>query len=293
MEPYSKGVVSIKKLALLVVILAAAWAAYGYFYGDTAIPPKTEAVKKAGVQKESMNLAVYYVKYTNNDAYLVRETHHVPYSENGPAAAISELVSGVPKTGGAVRVLPPGTRLLGVDIKDSLATVNFSPEVLSANVGSSGEALGIQSIVNTLTEFAQIREVSFQVEGRADGRIRDWWGHVGLYEQPFKRNLDKVYEPAIWVSHPAEGQAAGVPLLVRGSARVFEGAVHARLLDASGRKIAEESTAAPRGTPGRWDFEMKFTFNPPGKGNGVLEVYRAGPKGEPPADTVKIPIQWP
>lgn len=240
-----------------------------------------------------MNLAVYYVKYTNNDAYLVRETHLVPYSENGPAAAISELIGGVPKTAGAVRVLPQDTRLLSIDIKDSLATVNFSPEVLKANVGSSGEALGIQSIVNTLTEFPQIREVSFQAEGRVDGRTRDWWGHVGLYEQPFKRNLDKVHEPAIWVTHPAEGQVAGVPLLVRGSARVFEGAVHARLLDAGGRKIAEESTPASQGIPVRWDFEMKLTFNPPGKGNGVLEVFKVSPKGEPTPDSVKIPIQWP
>lgn len=268
---------------------------YGCFSGKNDTPPKPpETVKKPVSPKETViNLAVYYVKYKENDAYIVREIRQVPYTEDGPRAAVNELISGVPKTDGAVRVLPQGTRLLGIIINDGLATVNFSKEVLNANVGSSGEVLGIQSIVNTLTEFPQIREVSFQVEGGLDGRARDWWGHVGLYEQPFKRNLDKVFEPAIWVTHPASGQAAGVPLLVKGSAKISEGAISTRLLDSNGKKIAEGSAAASQGTNGRGDFEIKLTFTPPGKGSGILEVYRTGPKGGPPMDTVKIPILWP
>lgn len=255
-----------------------------------AVPP---APPKAPEQKADIGLALYYVKYTANDAYLVREIHQVPYTEKGPEAAIGELIISAPRTEGAVRILPPDTRLLGISLKDGRAVVNFSSQVLAANVGSSGEALGIQSLVNTLTEFPQIREVSFQVEGSSEGRARDWWGHVGLYEQPFKRSLDKVLEPAIWVTHPVDRQAAGVPLLVRGSAKDFEGSVNARLLDSGDRKIAEEKVAAPQFSAGRWDFEMKLTFTPPGKGSGLLEVYRTGPGGGEPQDTIKIPIQWP
>ncbi len=271
----------------------AATVTYGCYSPKAAAPPSPAPAAKAGIQKETFDVALYYVKTKDNDTYLVREIHRVPYTEDGPRAAINELIKSDPKTEGAARTLPPDTRLLGISVKDGLATVNFSKEVLSANVGSAGEALGIQSIVNTLTEFPQIREVSFQVEGKVDGRTREWWGHVGLYEQPFKRNLDKVMEPAVWVTHPAVGQAAGVPLLVKGSARAFEGTVNARLLDPAGKQIAEDRIQFSREVGGRVDFEMKLTFTPPGKGSGTLEVYRVGSGSDTPADTVKIPIQWP
>ncbi|MFZ5650821.1 MAG: Gmad2 immunoglobulin-like domain-containing protein [Bacillota bacterium] len=255
--------------------------------------PDINKVQKMAEAPKEMDIAVYYVKSSDSDAYLVREIHRVPYTEDGPRAAVNELIGGNPKTPGAARVLPPGTRILGAKINDGLATVNFSKEVLNANVGSAGEALGIQSIVNTLTEFPNIKEVSFQVEGKAEGRAMDWWGHVGLYEQPFKRRLEKVHHPAIWVTHPVAGQVSGVPLLVKGSARVFEGRVNARLIDESGKKVAEGSAAATRGAPERGDFEIKITYTPPGKGKGTLEVFWISPRDGSPQDVVKIPIQWP
>lgn len=278
---------------MVTVLLAATAASCGYGPSKTTSPPTPFGAGKASAQEKTVSLALYYVKFKDNDAFLVREIHRVPYTEDGPRAALNELINSAPVTEGAVNVLPAGTRLLDVSVKDGLATVNFSREVLSANVGATGEALGIKSIVNTLTEFPEIREVSFQVDGKLDSRAREWWGHVGLYEQPFKRDLDKVEEPAIWVTHPSPGQAAGVPLLVRGSARSFEGMVTARLQDSAGKTIAEERTAVTREVDGRVDFEMKLTFTPPGKGTGTLEVYRSDSGGRLPGNSEKITIQWP
>ncbi len=274
---------------VLSIVFLAYWL---YSNGSGESPQTTPDIKKAEDKKLSMNLAIYYVKITGSDAYLVREIHSVPSNDDGPGSAISELIGGEPKTPGAHRILPADTRLLGITIKEGLATVNFSSEVLKAGVGSTGEALGIQSIVNTLTEFPQIREVSFQVEGRSDGRAMDWWGHVGLYGQPFNRNIEKVHQPAIWVTHPVAGQISGVPLLIKGSARISEGSVKAQLLEENGKKIAEGSAAPPR-TAGRNDFEIHLTFTPPAKGNGTLEVFWNTSGDESPRDTVKIPIQWP
>jgi len=275
-----------------VVLSIVALALYWLHTGRSGEPQALPDIKKVEIKKESMDLAIYYVKITGSDAHLVREIHSVPYSDDGPGSAIKELIGGEPKTPGAERVLPADTRLLGISINESLAIVDFSSEVLKAGVGSTGEALGIQSIVNTLTEFPQIREVSFRMEGRSDGRAMDWWGHVGLYGQPFKRNLEKVHQPAIWVTHPVAGQVSGVPLLIKGSARIPGGRVKAHLLDENGKKIAEGTAASPT-TPGRGDFEINITYTPPGKGKGTLEVFWNSSGKEPPRDTVKIPIQWP
>ena len=243
-------------------------------------------------KRPPLSVAVYYLKITDQDEYLVREVHKLPDNKNILEAALQELVTGKPLTPGAYKVLPPQTKILGVNVEDGLATVNFSRQVLAANVGSKGEALGIQSIVNTLTEFSEIQRVSFLVEGKLDDRTRDWWGHVGLYEQPFERDLAWVFEPSIWVTHPVENQVIGVPLLIKGSARVFEGTVVCRLLDTKGKVLAKGCTTATMGAPGRGDFEIRLSFEPSLSGNGRVEVFWESPKDGSEKDKVVIPVRW-
>lgn len=241
---------------------------------------------------QTMQVAVYYVKMTDKDTYLVRETHNVPYTLQTARAALEELINGTPVTKGAYRVLPSATKIKSVNIKDGLATVDFSSEVLKANVGSNGEAMGIQSIVNTLTEFPSIKQVAFRVEGRLDQRVQEWWGHVGLYNQPFHRNLDNVWEPVIWVTEPLPGTQVSSPLTVRGNARVFEATVNLRLTTEDGQKLAESCGQATAGAPQRGDFGSTLNFTPPATGNGYLEVFWASPKDGSELDTVRIPVQF-
>ncbi|NPV27362.1 MAG: spore gernimation protein [Firmicutes bacterium] len=246
----------------------------------------------AQIPTPKANVAVYYLKMTERDAYLVREVHQVEPAPGVVQAALYELIKGTPVTPGAKRVLPPETKILGVKIDQGLATVNFSAEVLKANVGATGEALGITSIVNTLTEFPNIKKVSFLVEGKLDERAKDWWGHVGLYKQPFSRNLQVVHEPAIWVTAPAPGQVITSPVEIRGSARVFEGTVNARLKDTSGRILAQGFTTATQGAPGRGDFQLKLDFKPTGPGKGQIEVSWISPKDGSELDKVVVPVEW-
>jgi len=241
---------------------------------------------------EPLKAAVYYVKIQNQEEYLVREIHPLPETKDNLKAAAQELITGEPLTKGAERIFPAGAKILGVTVENGLATVNFSREVLQASVGSEGEALGIQSMVNTLTEFPEVRAVSFQVEGKLDARTKDWWGHVGLYNQPFHRDLSKVYEPAIWVTHPVENQLVSVPLLVKGNARVFEGAVFIRLKDKNGKILAEGQTTAAKGAPERGDFELSLKFEPPPPGQGSLEVFEKSAKDGSERNKVTVPVRW-
>ncbi|MDI9466566.1 MAG: GerMN domain-containing protein, partial [Bacillota bacterium] len=120
---------------------------------QTEQPDKSDQNDSAQKQE----IAVYYLKSTDQEIYLVREVHQVEKTTEVAQAALNELIKGDPITPDAYRVLPEDTRILGINIDNGLATVDFSPEVLRANVGSSGEGLGIASIVNTLTEFPTIQ----------------------------------------------------------------------------------------------------------------------------------------
>ena len=246
------------------------------------------------VKKEPavIDVAVYYVKYTDNDMYLVREVHTVKETSRILETAVEELIRGKPQTKGAFTILPPDTEVLEISVTDKLATVNFSKEVLNANVGSGGEALGIQSIVNTLTEFETIDRVAFEVEGTLDERAKDWWGHVGLEQQPFTRDLSRVWEPPIWVNEPVPNQIVSSPLTVRGSARVFEATVNLRLRTDDGKILGELFTTATEGAPGRGEFEATIEYASPSGAKGTLEIFSISPKDGSEKDKVQIPLHF-
>lgn len=239
-----------------------------------------------------IDLPVYYVKITENEACIVREVHQVPYTEEVIKAALEELINSAPVTTGSSRVLPAETKIRAVSVKDGLTTVDFSRDVLNANLGAFNEELGIQSIVNTVTEVSGVQKVSFLVEGTLDQESKNWWGHVGLYEQPFTRDITRVDSPAIWVTNPAPGQKVTFPLEVQGSARVFEGTVNARLLDDSGKELASGFTTATSGAPERGDFNLSLSYQPNSTGTGKLEVYWESPKDGAATDVVEIPVSW-
>ena len=255
-------------------------------------PPSLQPGYEQGAQQKKLDMPVYYVKITENDAYLVREVHQVPYTKEVARAAIEELINGTPSTPGAMKVLPPATKIIGITIRDGMAAVNFSRDVLRANVGASGEALGIQSIVNTLTEFPSVQKVSFLVEGKVDQESINWWGHVGLHEQPFTRDVSQVNEPAIWVTAPTAGQKIISPLTIKGSARVFEATVNTRIVDESGQVLAQGFGTATEGAPGRGDFVITLLFPASQAGKGNLEVYWGSPRDGQDMDIVSIPVTW-
>lgn len=238
------------------------------------------------------DVVVYYPKITDNEAYLVREVHKVKKSSDLPKTAIEELIKGKPVTEGANQVIPSAAKVLGIKVDDQgIATVDFSSDVLNANVGAEGEMVGISSIVNTLTEFPNIKKVSFMVDGEAK-KAMDWWGHVGLYEQPFDRDLSIVYEPTIWVTSPAPGEVIANGFELAGSARVFEATVAYRVKDANGKELVKGFTMASEGAPGRGDFKTNVDFKPAGPGKGQLEVFWSSMKDGSDQDKVIIPVEW-
>ncbi len=253
---------------------------------ETPEPPQSETPVV-----ETMEVAVYYLKNSNNEMYLVREVHEVDKTEAVAQAALNELITGTPVSEGAINIFPADTKILGMKIEQGLATVDFSSEVLKANVGSSGEALGIASIVNTLTEFPTIERVEFTVDGEVDNGI-DWWGHVGLYEQPFSRDLSAVYEPVIWVTAPVAEELIKSPVKIKGTARIFEATVSFHLKDADGEIIAQGFTTATEGAPARGEFEGELDFQPSKAGKGQLEVFEVSMKDGSELNKVIIPVEW-
>ncbi|HOL17307.1 MAG TPA: GerMN domain-containing protein [Bacillota bacterium] len=99
--------------------------------------------------------------------YVAPVTRVVPFQEAVLRLALQELIRG-PLEGeqGAGRTLPAGTRLLNLELKNGVAIIDFSPEVLEHSPGGSlGGIVFIQSVVYTATQFPAVEAVQVLVTG--------------------------------------------------------------------------------------------------------------------------------
>lgn len=132
-------------------------------------PPQSEArVIQAPVKTEKKAQGHLTELYTmNQDGYVM------PYSVklSGKSLAKSSLESLIEDSATAAQlpkgtksVLPKGTKVLGMSIKEGVATANFSKEF--KNYKAEDEMKILNAITWTLTGFNNIKSVNLQIEGK-------------------------------------------------------------------------------------------------------------------------------
>ena len=125
-------------------------------------------------------------RISSNGAQLEVVSAKVPFEKSKEYSALNYLIT-APENKSFINPLNKAkVKLLSVDVDNKgLAKVNLSREILSLKGNSSlFEMLVIGSIVNTLTEFPEVKEVQILVEGKI---IETLTGHLDLSE-PVKRN---------------------------------------------------------------------------------------------------------
>ena len=110
--------------------------------------------------------------------FLVPITRDVPKTPAVARTVVEELIRGPEKDSGLGRVIPEGTRLRGIKLKDGLLTVDFSKELRDKHWGgSAGERLTIEAIVHSLGAVPGVKQVEILIEGQRGATIG---GHVIL-----------------------------------------------------------------------------------------------------------------
>lgn len=150
-------------------------------------PENTNAAEQQSASKPpadqgSMRLTVYFA--TQDAMNLVPEVHAVEKNDH-PAKTAVELLLAEPSSKQLVRVLPTGTKLKSLVVRDHVAYVDFTDKIIKNNGGGSAtEVLIVASIVNTLTEFPDIHKVQILVEGKT---VETLTGHMSV-GQPLSRS---------------------------------------------------------------------------------------------------------
>ena len=221
---------------------------------------------------------------------LVAVLREVPKSAATATAAISALLAGPTGAEAGDRqitsAVPDGSRLLGLTIKNAVATIDLSSEFESGG-GSASTLNRLGQVVYTLTQFSTVRSVVFQIEGRtvsvfgSEGVVFD--GPVGRADY-----LDLL--PRIFVDRPAFGAAIGNPARVAGSAQnIFEATFRITLLDGAGRTVADQMAMAEcMCASGK--FDVTVAYDVPKAQWGTLRVWDGSAKDGTPENIREYPV---
>jgi hypothetical protein len=181
--------------------------------------------------------------------------------------------------------IPAGTRLLGINIADGLATVDLSREFESGG-GSLSMTTRVAQVVYTLTQFETVDRVTI----RLDGKDVDAIGGEGVPAKNLTRDDFRDNTPLILVESPAPGAGVRSPLRVSGTSNTFEAALSWEVRDSAGKVIREGFATATSGT-GTWGtfaFEVDLTGLAPG---GItLVVFESSAKDGSPTNVYEVPL---
>lgn len=155
---------------------------------SSSVPAASSADAGSNAQKKKEY--TFQVYYPNSDGTKLVAVKRSAEAEKGGdyALAVNSLLSGT-EDKDLVPIFPKTARLIGIEVSNGIAKVNFSSSLKKDFVGgSTGETLLIASLVNTLTEFPEIKSVQLLIDGKA---VETLAGHMDL-SNPIKRMDDLI-----------------------------------------------------------------------------------------------------
>ncbi|MGH3023866.1 MAG: GerMN domain-containing protein [Gaiellaceae bacterium] len=257
------------------------------------VPPPTTTGAEGEGQGEGVEgedgVVTYQVWWANDDGLFVSYRTQARTPRVGTAAieAVLEGPTELEQDNGLSTAVPEGTQLLGLTIDDGIARVDLTSEFESGG-GSASMQTRLAQIVYTITQFPTVEGVLFSL----DGEPIDVLGGEGVViDHPLTRQDYIDLLPPILVTAPTFDTETGSPVVVRGSANVFEANVTVKVLDQNEDVIAETFTTATCGTGcrGTYRVAVPFEIDHPQEGWIVVHDDDAAGAGRPPHE-VRIPV---
>jgi germination protein M len=100
------------------------------------------------------------------------------YSYSDMETAVLELMRGPKQASGLKNAMPQGVGLLGISLKDGVATINMTGEFNEVLKNSDGGEAAIKALVLTCSQFDDVKQVKIQVEGEHFELDSDAWSRL-------------------------------------------------------------------------------------------------------------------
>ena len=119
---------------------------------------------QASVDPAAMQTVSLY--FPGDSSSLIVPVTRMVYGPNDLSTAVLELTKGPSAQSPLDNALPSGCGLIGVNVKDGVATLNFTKDFMNIAQESDGGRVALRALVLTCTQFEGVDSVAVQVEGQ-------------------------------------------------------------------------------------------------------------------------------
>lgn len=144
--------------------------------------------KPAVTQTEKHTVTVYRLPADGTEKLYAEKVTVEGGSNEQPLLALEALINTKPQDEKLVNAFPQGLKILSLTVDKGVAVVDLSKEIYNIEAGSYTEMMLTQAMTNTLTEFPNIKEVTFLIEGKKEASIK---GHIDLLDA-FERDTTMI-----------------------------------------------------------------------------------------------------
>ena len=139
-----------------------------------AAPPSNQSSATAEAPQKMRTASLYFVHIDDSGSISSqRVKRNIPLSDSPIQDTLEQLIKGPSESelrANLISLIPSGTKLRGISVRGSTAIVDFSDSFLYNRYGKEGYVAQLRQVVYTLTEFSNISDVQFLI----DGKTRDF-----------------------------------------------------------------------------------------------------------------------
>jgi spore germination protein GerM len=156
---------------------------------EPAQPTAKPASSTAAPVPKTVNRSIYFIKFDEENGVILRTkvSRTLPVTDSPLLDALNALLRGTTAAEEKQELrslIPPGTRVLSATVRGSTAYVSFSEDFQFNVNGIEGYIAQLQQLIWTITEFPNVNDVQFLIEGR---RV-DYLGEGIRIGGPLSRN---------------------------------------------------------------------------------------------------------
>ena len=181
-----KIVMYVSILILISIVLGAGFLIYKNNKKNKSI--NQEYIPQQEITDEQLRQTVITLYFLNLDTgTIMPEARKIDAKEliKEPYKVLIELLINGPKSEKMAKLIPDGTKLNKIEIKNDCIYIDFSNEFINEQkLGKEQEELIIKSIVNTVTELKEINSVVILIDGKENQEFPD--GQIN-FKEIFKR----------------------------------------------------------------------------------------------------------
>jgi hypothetical protein len=206
-----------------------------------------------------------------------------------PTAVLEELVAGPTqeaRDAGYTSAIPAETRVNSVTTSSDTVTVDLSPEFGSGG-GSLSMQMRVAQIVFTLTRDPAVKKVVFKMDGEP---IKALGGEGLILDKPQTRDDWETFSPEILVESPVLGDTIESPVVIYGTANVFEALFKLEILNAEGSTVSTARMKATSGTGTRGSWETTQTVELPSGSQATISALYNSPRDGSRVLVMDVPV---